>query len=272
MARVEGQVQISVHRLLEYTKRFYGPSQASAYFLSPRGEVFVEWNRSAPRPSMDRSAGDAASIVLRVSLPVGVESATIRVPPPFERSVIAEKEVVCATGSELGAKQVAVNSHNYPMADFPKTVHLECSGGGRVHSVDFASYGAPLDTGGECATWNSGGTACQSQAAVGVIERLCLNQTRCAIALHNDTFGDDPCPYVAKSLAVRATCAGGVVRNSAEKFVVTESGKTLWDGANVVDGIDGIISARKSSGGLKVRIRSGKFVFESTPVATPAAI
>lgn len=220
---------------------------------------------------MDLSAGDAGSILLRVTLPVGVESATIRVPPPFEPAVLAEKEVVCATGSELGAKQVAVNSHNSPMADFPKTVHLECSGGGHVHSVDFASYGAPLDTAGECATWNGGGTTCQSQTAVAVIERLCLNQTHCAITLHNDTFGDDPCPYVAKTLAVRATCTGGVVRNSAEKFVVTESGKTLWDGANVVDGIDGIFSARKASGGLEVHIRSGEFVFRSIAVATTAA-
>ena len=244
---------------------FYGPSKASAHFLSPRGEVVIEWNRSVPRVSTFVDAGDNGDISLRVLLPVGIESATIRVPPPFEAPVPAENQVVCATGSELGAKQIAVNSHNSPMASLPKTVYLECSGGGRVNSVDFASYGAPLDTTGECASWNSGSTTCQSQAVVAVIERLCLNQTHCAIAVHNSTFGDDPCPYVVKTFAVRATCSGGVVRNSAEKFVVTERGKTLWDGANVVDGIDGILSAKKVADGLEVQISSGEFIFDSTP-------
>ena len=55
------------------------------------------------------------------------------------------------------------------------------------------------------------------------------------------------------------------MRNSAEKFVVTERGKTLWDGANVVDGIDGILSAKKVADGLEVQISSGEFIFDSTP-------
>ena len=52
----------------------------------------------------------------------------------------APAETVCASGSELGAKQVAINHFN-AMTDFPKVVHLECSGGGTVRSIDFASFG-----------------------------------------------------------------------------------------------------------------------------------
>ena len=93
----------------------YGPARASGRFTSARGEIAVAWGRSDSN----------GSVSLHVSIPTGVSQATVLVPPPFGPRTAAPPEVVCAGGSELGAKKVAINSAN-ELTGFPKIVHLEC--------------------------------------------------------------------------------------------------------------------------------------------------
>jgi hypothetical protein len=101
-----------------------------------------------------------------------------------------------------------------------------------------------------------------------VVEKYCLNQTRCSIAVNNSVFGGDPCPFVAKSLSVRATCLGGVTRKRIPTFSVKESGTMIWNGSRVVAQIDGIVSTRPTSTFVEFQVLSGDYVFEaSAPVA-----
>jgi hypothetical protein len=244
---------------------YYGPSRADGRFRSTRGEISVAWERS--------DASNGSSIGLQVGLPLGVAQASVLVPPPYEAQSAAPDEVVCAVGGTHGAKQVAITSQN-ALEDYPKVVHLECSGGGHIHSIDFASYGTTLDAStGSCDTWAAkpGESGCQVANASAVVESLCVNQVRCSIVLSNATFVPDPCPHEVKTLAVRATCTGGVVRERAAKFVATEGGQMIWDGTKAVAGKAGanagIVSVRASADedapGLVVEVQSGDYRFES---------
>ena len=241
------------------TTGFYGPANASGRFASPRGEIYVGWNRS------DSDGG----IQLCATIPTGVEMATVRVPAAFSPSAAAPPEKVCATGSEIGAKQVAVN-HDNSLQAAPKVVHLECSGGGSISKIDFASYGTiDVSAQPDCGTWGlhgdvNSGPGCHANGSIAVVERLCLHAPRCSITVNNSIFGGDPCPLRTKTLAVRATCTGGVVREPASTFVVKESGVAIWDGSKVVGrNIAGIVSARRTPGGIEVDVLSGHYHFEA---------
>ena len=249
---------------------FYGPSRASGRFASPRGEILVEWSRS------DHNG----SIQLHVVLPPGVARATVLVPVPFGARTAAAREVVCASGSELGAKTVAINHLNQP-SSYPKTVHLECSGGGKVSHIDFASYGT-LDTSdkSDCGTWSSSHNVkypvgshcnggCHANTSAAVVQGLCLGRTRCSVDVSNGVFGGDPCPFCVKTLAIRATCTGGVIIPEAASYTVREAGHMLWDGSKVVpaaSNIGGIISARHVPTGVEVEVMSGDYQFEAIPM------
>jgi alpha-L-rhamnosidase len=248
----------------------YGPSHASGTFRAASGEIFVGWSRSDTN----------GSINVRATLPTGVTSATVRVPAPFGPLAAAPVEVVCASGSELGAKQVAINHFN-AMTDFPKVVNLECSGGGTFRSIDFASFGDAPEAGPEpaaggvsvdCGGWSmADDKACHANSSVAVVERICLNQTRCSIAVNSSVFGGDPCYGVLKSLSVRATCAGGVARGKRFPFQVKESGRTVWDGSKVVEGCKGIISVLPTDEFVEFEVMSGDYKFEaSAPPETPS--
>lgn len=234
---------------------FYGPAHASGNFTSPRGSVFVAWGR----------ADTNGSISVRAALPPGVASATVRVPAPFGVPTPASPEVVCATGSELGAKQVAINSFNQ-LTGYPKVVHLECSGGGRVGSIDYASFGVPsANASADCGRWSGADQVCHANSSFAVVERLCLNQTRCSIAVNTSVFGGDPCPFHIKTLAIRATCVGGMARARPSTFTVSEGGKLVWDGAKVVAGVDGVISAHAAANAVEFQLLGGgDYSFETS--------
>jgi len=78
-------------------------------------------------------------------------------------------------------------------------------------------------------------------------------------------FGGDPCPFQVKTLAIRATCTGGMAREHASKFTVKEGDDVVWDGTKVVaHNISGITSARQvSSGEIQVEVLSGSYKFEA---------
>ena len=204
------------------------------------------------------------SIRVHAALPPGVAEATVLVPAPFGPLTAAPPEVVCASGSELGAKQVAIN-HLNKLAVSAKVVHLECSGGGRVGWIDFASFGVPRgNASSECGQLSAADLACTSNRSRAVVERYCLNQTRCSIAVNTTVFGNDPCPFRTKTLSIRATCVGGMARERLQTFAVTEGGRLVWDGSKVVSHVDGITSVRPATNAVEFQVLSGDYRFEAT--------
>ena len=148
------------------------------------------------------------------------------------------------------------------------------SGGGRVRSIDFASYGtADIANEPDCATW--GASACHASSSVSVVEERCLHQTRCSIAVNSSLFGGDPCPFHAKSLAIRATCAGGFARKRlASDFVLREGRDTIWSGSEASpSAVPGVVAVRRVADGVEVDVWSGDYHFESalTELIEPAA-
>lgn len=244
---------------------FYGPSRASGRFNSPRGEIYVAWDRSDNNATLAK--GVAGKIALQVTLPLGVTTAAVLVPPPYEQASTAAAEVVCATGSQRGAKQVAINSQNSLKA-YPKVVHLECSGGGHIRNITLATYSTTVNTSASCELWTPtpATSPCYVPDVSAVVESMCMDRQHCAITLNNETFAD-PCPHEIKTFAVRATCRGGVLRERAPTFVVTESGQTIWDGSKLIKSPTGIISAHASTNedepGLMLELLSGDYFFES---------
>ena len=244
----------------------YGPLRASGNFMSQHGEIYVGWSRSDAN----------GSITINATLPTGVTSASVRVPAPFGPRAAAPAEVVCASGSERGAKQVAINHFN-ALTDFPKVVHLECSGGGAVRSIDFASFGdapkvmpGPVEPSSDCGRWSmADDKVCHANSSVAVVERLCLNQTRCSIAVNSTVFGGDPCFGVLKSLSIRATCVGGVTREKCATYQVKEGGRVIWDGSKVVAQIKGIISVRPTADFIEFEVMSGNYTFEASAAPAP---
>jgi hypothetical protein len=101
-----------------------GPASVAGTFSSPSGPITSNWTVS--------DGGGAVS--LSVSLPIGVEQATVVVPKPFTL-VPAPPRPLCATAGES-----------------PGLLSLDCGGGATISSVDFASFGTP-HTSGPCETW-----------------------------------------------------------------------------------------------------------------------
>lgn len=266
----------------------YGPSHAAGHFASPKGDIIVEWDRieSGANNSSSGSGGgsggdggdavnitgndEGAAIRLQVTLPPGVANATVLVPVPFGPHTAAPPEVICGFGSEVGAKVVALNHANNDKAQSPKVVYLECSGGGSISTIDFASFGTSIEprinsvgAGDDCGVWRNDDGACHANTSLAVVEDLCLHRTRCLIDVNASIFGGDPCPFKIKTLAIRATCTGGMTRAHASKFTVKEGSDMIWDGTSVVaHNISGITSARQvSSGEIEVKVLSGTFQF-----------
>ena len=275
----------------------YGPSHATGRFTSANGDIVVSWDRldghannsrigsSTNSSSTDSSCTDSsgstnhgngcAAIRLQVTIPPGVAKATVLVPVPFGPRVGAPPEVICGFGSEVGAKQVALNHKNTDTAEAPKVVYLECAGGGSISSINFASFGTSVpprinSVGAEddCGVWQDKGGSCYANTSLTVVEELCLNRTQCSIAVNATLFGGDPCPFHIKTLAIRATCNGGTVRRQVSTFTVKEGNDVVWDGTKVVaHNISGIASARQdSSGGIEVEVLSGAFQFEAAGI------
>jgi len=187
----------------------------------------------------------------------------------------APPEVICGFGSEVGAKQVALNHKNTDTAEAPKVVYLECSGGGSISSINFASFGTSVEprinsvgAGDDCGMWQNKHGSCHANTSLTVVEKMCLDRTQCSIAVNNTLFGGDPCPFQIKTLAIRATCTGGVVRKHVSMFTMKEGNDIVWDGTKVVaHNISGIASARQdSSGGIEVEVLSGTFQFEAAGI------
>ncbi|XP_021812274.1 beta-galactosidase 10 isoform X2 [Prunus avium] len=108
----------------------------------------------------------------------------------------------------------AIVAENYPSIDLESwpegngsnntiaTVHLRCPEGTHISTVNFASFGNPT---GSCGSYTQGN--CHDPNSTSVVEKVCLNQNKCAIELTEEKFNEDLCPSVPKKLAVEAVCS-----------------------------------------------------------------
>ncbi|GMP31842.1 hypothetical protein CsSME_00005895 [Camellia sinensis var. sinensis] len=81
-------------------------------------------------------------------------------------------------------------------------VHLHCGPGQFISSIKFASFGTPLGT---CGSFQQG--TCHASTSYSILEKKCVGQQRCSVAISNTNFGQDPCPNVLKRLTVEAVCS-----------------------------------------------------------------
>jgi len=88
-------------------------------------------------------------------------------------------------------------------ADEGDAANLQCPGGQRITSIDFASYGMPS---GSCTADYAQGS-CHALDSQSTVEAACLDQSSCTISAKNNVFGD-PCAGTYKRIAIAYTCSG----------------------------------------------------------------
>ncbi|KAK1272291.1 Beta-galactosidase 5 [Acorus gramineus] len=88
-------------------------------------------------------------------------------------------------------------------------VHLHCANGQSISAINFASFGTPLGT---CGSFKQG--ACHSASSHSILEKRCIGQQKCAVAITTNNFGGDPCPNVLKRVVVEAVCMSTSQPNS----------------------------------------------------------
>ncbi|XP_009418404.2 beta-galactosidase 5-like [Musa acuminata AAA Group] len=111
---------------------------------------------------------------------------------------------VCADVSEWHPtiKNWDIESDGQPEEYHKPKVHLRCAPGQSISAIKFASYGTPLGT---CGNFQQG--ACHSPNSYTILEKNCIGQEKCAVAISTTNFGGDPCPNVMKRVAVEAICS-----------------------------------------------------------------
>ncbi|KAJ0040841.1 hypothetical protein Pint_28371 [Pistacia integerrima] len=111
---------------------------------------------------------------------------------------------VCAEVTEYHPtiKNWQIESYGKPEEFHSPKAHLRCSPGHTISSIKFASFGTPLGT---CGTYQQG--ACHATTSYDILQKKCIGQQKCTVAISNSNFGQDPCPNVMKRLSVEAVCS-----------------------------------------------------------------
>ncbi|KAJ0972667.1 hypothetical protein J5N97_020626 [Dioscorea zingiberensis] len=87
------------------------------------------------------------------------------------------------------------------ISQVPPEIHLQCDDGHVMSTIKFASFGNP---GGSCQKFSYG--HCHAPGSLSVVQKACQGKNRCKIIVSNETFGNDPCRGIVKTLAVEADC------------------------------------------------------------------
>lgn len=99
-------------------------------------------------------------------------------------------------------KKLHIDSYGKVVEHHRPKVHLQCAKGQTISFIKFASFGTPLGT---CGTYQQG--MCHSPTSYSVLNKRCMGQHKCSVAIANGNFGKDPCPNVLKRLTVEAICS-----------------------------------------------------------------
>lgn len=123
---------------------------------------------------------------------------------PNQISVV--KRSVSRVCAQLSESHPAIR--NWQLQSFERTrrtyiprLHLRCARNQYISSIKFASFGTPLGT---CGSFVQG--PCHAPTSYAVLRRRCIGKQKCAVAITNSNFGQDPCPNVLKRLSVEAVC------------------------------------------------------------------
>ena len=224
-----------------------GPSSVSGSYLSPRGRIASAWNLT------NGGVGPKASVLLDVSLPVGVQRAKIVVPKPFTSTSSPPVEI-CNAASEHASQ-----------------LGLSCSEGrGDITTIDWAAWGTPKVTAANCSAW-APNTTCNADPATirSIVSKLCVGKQVCTIVFGGGGASvlGDPCPMTVKTLAVRATCGGGESYAPVAAASVSVGGTDVWDGKQLVGAHPGISHGADVGDGISFETSNGVFSFEAIPVA-----
>ncbi|EHA8587341.1 beta-galactosidase 3 [Cocos nucifera] len=98
---------------------------------------------------------------------------------------------------DLESSDQSIKSNNGDKA----AVHLTCPEGMLISSIAFASFGNPSGT---CRSYRQG--SCHYPNSISVVGKACLHKNQCAVSLSEDSFGNDLCPSMVKTLAIEAAC------------------------------------------------------------------
>jgi hypothetical protein len=103
----------------------------------------------------------------------------------------------------------------YPASDTSHRIRIDCGDGefyrnGTISAIDFASFGTPA---GRCGNFTVD-PACNAKSSLAIVKQLCIGKRYlpgyCEFNDSKTLFGEgDPCPQVAKHMAVQAKCTGG---------------------------------------------------------------
>lgn len=118
---------------------------------------------------------------------------------------------VCADVSEWHPMIKNWHIESYGRSEEPRKpkVHLRCAIGQSISAIKFASFGTPLGT---CGSFQQG--SCHSPNSHAILEKKCIGQQRCSVAISMTNFGGDPCPNILKRVAVEAICTSNAEPNS----------------------------------------------------------
>jgi hypothetical protein len=220
-----------------------GPSSSSGSYLSPRGTISSSWNLTGG------GSGPSSSVLLSLSLPTGVEKATVTVPKPFEVTQLPST-TKCSEASEHGPHSGLV---------------LSCPAGGKVQSIDWAAWGTPTVS-GPCDTWVTNATCNANQTLIkSIVEKACLGESSCDVSFGGSGASalGDPCAGVFKTLAVKATCTASKSYAPATVATVSVGGAHLWDGKQLVGTHPGISSGTDVGDGVEFQVSNGAYEFEA---------
>ena len=242
-------------------------SSAEASFLSPRGQIRVAW----------KCGGGAHP--------------TPPPPPPSPYPQPGAGNSLCpAGGKRLGGN--AIEKWDRTRDHEIGGMTLTCTDGGKIASIDFASFGTPT---GNCTAGFTASPKCEAEGVRAKIESACVGRSNCTLIASFRAFGD-PCAETIKSLAVLASgCSGVTVFTSPPpppppptplfEYEVTvptgsighvhmptmghpnaslyESDTLVWEKSQWVPGVDGIESVVSVRNGteLVVVIGSGSYSF-----------
>jgi hypothetical protein len=87
------------------------------------------------------------------------------------------------------------------------TLHLNCTDGGTIKAITFASYGQVTGT---CPGGFVRSPRCDEKGATAKVSAVCVGRRSCVVTASTNFCGGDPCQKTVKSLAVVATGCKGV--------------------------------------------------------------
>ncbi|KAI3718837.1 hypothetical protein L6452_19722 [Arctium lappa] len=120
---------------------------------------------------------------------------------PLKISVVTRTgQEVCSHVSEDDPIPVDLWKPNSDPSSQTPEVRLTCDHGWKIASVGFASFGNPK---GDCGTFTQG--SCHADV-LSIVEQVCMGKQKCSVPVSAGNLGN-PCPGVAKSLAIEALCS-----------------------------------------------------------------